>query len=687
MLTASVSVAQNARIVLRWKEVPGAPAYELQIAKDPAFVEIVLQTRTTSAGYRWEQLPTTAHWWRVRSFDAESRASEWSLPRTISVDSAVPTPVKPADGVTLACGATVVFEVEPSVLMKEYLVELSSTADFAGFRTLRSSSPVFEVPGLVAGAWWWRTRGVDIKARTSGPGPTRSLTIRVGAPKLKPVADVPLGTPQVQLGWSESSCAKSYLVEATQDGRDKVSFPVEGLSMAFKAGMAGEYRWRVASVDERGNLGEFSPESAFRVRLPSPIGRSESVSSLRAEVSWSAVPTAVAYKVELLRVGAAGRNENVAAATVSQTSWKSSTLPPGQYQWRVVAKDALGHTSAPSEFRTFTRSAGTPLERTRWLSLQSDAVVGIGAQVELAWSEVPERREFEVEVDGASIRVTAPVFRTAALNEGAHQVRVRAVGDGFRFSEWSEMLELYAGVPPVVRAEVVLVGEQVQVHLMDARGRTVEGAPTFAMHESALTAAEWKDGRWEAQWAPPASGSDVLRIDERDFHFEQPLVVSMDPFMTVAVRAGGIFNGGAIASPAVNLGFTMRLPWFRRRPGLEFRVGGFRARNSFDVGGAVVEAQAWLLPLSLVAAWHQNVGAFQLKGGAGPVVQLAWVQVGGDAAFAPLAGVEVLAALSRRIGPGRVEVEVAFLHSQLHSVLARLYAGGVAARVGYALDF
>ena len=58
LVVASVSQAQNARIVLRWKDVPGASAYELQIAKDPAFVEIVLQTRTTS---RRLPLGTAAH--------------------------------------------------------------------------------------------------------------------------------------------------------------------------------------------------------------------------------------------------------------------------------------------------------------------------------------------------------------------------------------------------------------------------------------------------------------------------------------------------------------------------------------------------------------------------------------------------------------------------------------------------
>ena len=145
LLVSTVSQAQNARIVLRWKDVPGASAYELQIAKDPAFVEIVLQTRTTSAGYRWEQLPTTTHWWRVRSFDAESRASEWSAPRTIAVDSAVPTPLKPADGQSISCGSTVGFEMEPSPLVKEYILELAGNSEFSSFRTLHSTTPSFEI--------------------------------------------------------------------------------------------------------------------------------------------------------------------------------------------------------------------------------------------------------------------------------------------------------------------------------------------------------------------------------------------------------------------------------------------------------------------------------------------------------------------------------------------------------------
>ena len=686
MLVATVSEAQNARIVLRWKDVPGASAYELQIAKDPAFVEIVLQTRTTSAGYRWEQLPTTTHWWRVRSFDGESRASEWSPPRTIAVDSAVPTPLKPLDGQAVSCGSTVVFEFETSPLIKEYILELSGSADFSSQRTLHSPTPIFEVPGLPAGTWWWRTRGVDLKARTGGPGPVRTLPIRVGAPKLKQVADVPLGTPQVQLSWSESGCAKSYLVEATQDGRDKVSFPVTGLSMAFKAGVAGEYRWRVASVDERGNAGEFSAESTFRVKLPAPSGRTENVGA-RAELSWSAVGGASGYKVELLRAGARGQ-ESVASANVT-TSWRTAELPPGQYFWRVTTKDALGHTSVPSEQRSFVRSAGAALAAITWVSPTAEgAVVAPGTDLELLWSEVDERKDFEVELDGTSQRVSAPAVRLAALAEGVHAVRVRAVGDGYRMSPWSPSLELFVGVPEVAKADVSLVGELVRVRLLDARGREVRGAsPKLSVRDGSLGPTEFKGERWQAQWNPPASGRDSLRIEERAFTFERPLEAASDPLFTLAARGGGIFSGGAVASPTGQVSFGARLPFLRRRVGVELRATEYRASSSLDVGGAALRGEAWLVPLSLVASWNQNLGEFQLKAGAGFALQLAWLQVGPDRSFVTVPGFEAVAALSRRLGPGRVELELSYLYGRVDNALARLNAGGVAVRVGYAFDF
>jgi hypothetical protein len=667
--------------------VPGASAYEIQIARDPAFVEVVLQTRTTTAGYRWEQLPTTTHWWRVRSFDAEARPSEWSAPRTIAVDSAVPTPLKPADGQPFACGATVTFELEASSLVKEYQLELGGSADLSSFRTLRSPKPTFEVPGLPAGTWWWRTRAVDIKDRTSGPGPVRSLVVRVGAPRLKPVGDVPLGTPQVQLSWSEVGCAKSYLVEATQDGRDRIAVPVSGLSMAFKAGQLGEYRWRVAGVDERGGAGEFSAESVFRVRLGAPTRLSETVGP-RTDLSWAAVPGASGYRVELLKPGGKAP-ELFASGNVSGTTWRAPELPPGRYQWRVTARSALGHSSAPSEVRNFTRAAGAPLEGLiAWLEPGEDAVVPSGTDVALSWSEVPGRKDFEVEFDGQLQRAVVASFQTGPLAEGAHLVRVRAVGEAYRMSEWSPALELYAGVPPVAKAEVAAVGELLKVRLVDSRGRVVEQArPRIAVRGGSLDEPVFRDGSWQATWHPPAGGDDVVVIEERQFRWQAPLTAPVDPLLTVALRGGGLFSGGAVASATGLIGLGVRLPLLRRRIGVEVRAGLFGAGSALPVEGGALRGEAWLVPVSLVVGWHQNVGAFQLRGAVGPALQLAWLQVAQDRAFSARPGVEALAALSRRIGPGRLELEVSFLHARVDTALARLYAGGGAVRVGYAFDF
>lgn len=683
LLVAGSAAAQNARIVLRWKEVPGASGYELQIARDAAFVEVVLQTRTPTPGYRWEQLPTTTHWWRVRSFDAESRPSEWSAPRTIAVDSAVPVGKAPPDGAVWPCGATVTFELEPSPLVKEYLVELSAGADFASVRTLRAAGPTLEGGVLPTGTWWWRTRAIDVRGREAGPGPVRSFSVRVAAPKPKPVADVMLGTPQVQLSWAPSGCAKSYLVEATHDGKDLVSMTAEEPSTSFRAGVAGEYRWRVASVDERGAAHDFSPESVFRVRLPTPQPRTESV-GVTAQLAWGPVPSAVSYRVEVLRPG---DKAPAFAATVGATSWRTPELPPGAYQWRVSARDALGHASGWSEPRGFERSTEAPLPTPGLVALEDD-VVSVGAELDLAWARVADAERYEVELDGAPLApVPSTALRTAPLAEGPHRVRVRALGARGRASEWSEALELYAGVPPVAVARVEVLASALSVVLLDARGRPVRAAaPRFTVDVGALGEAQLREGRWLVPWAPPASGRDTLRVEERDFSAALAVVAPQDAPFSLAVRGGGLFSGGAVSSPTGHVAFTARLPLLRRRPGVEARVGVYGAASALDVGGVLVEGRATLVPISLLLAWHHELGPVTLKAGVGPALQLGWFAVGDEQAFAAAPGVEAALGVSRRLGPGRLELDVAGLYSRFETPVARLHAGGVGLRLGYAVD-
>ena len=686
MLLATAALGQTARIVLRWKDVPGAKAYELQIAKDPGFVEVVLQTQTTTAGYRWEELPTATHWYRVRSFDADGRASEWSPARTINVDSAVPAQLKPDDGASFGCGAAVAFELSASQLVKEYVLELSATKDFARPRELKSATPGFTVAELAAGTWWWRARAVDVKGREAGPGPARSFSVRLLAPKARPVADVLLGTPQVQLSWSTVACATRWVVEASHDGRDAVSMTSPQPSLAFKTGVAGEYRWRVAGVDEAGRTGEFSPEQVFRVRLPAPVPRAEVVEGRSATLSWAAVSSATAYRVELLPGEADA--PPLASVTVAGTSWRTPELAAGRYAWRVTAKDAQGHTSSPSELRAFERALPLRFSAPAFETPRDGEALDEGEVLEARWKVVPGATRYEVALDELpAVAVTEPRFSGAALPPGGHVLRVRAASeDGI--SPWSAPLHVFSGVPPVAKAEVELVGLEVRVTLFDAEGHVVERArPRLSVASGQLGEVALRDGRFVAAWTPPPEGADTLRVDERDFHAEWPLERPQPPAFTAGLLAGGLFNGGAVTSPTAVASFSYKLPVLSRRLAVELRAGVYGTGASTTVGTTVVTGSGWLVPFALLAAWHQPVGAYVLRGGAGPGLQLGVFTVDGARTTAAAPGLELVAGVGRRVGPGRVEVELGFSYARFDTATVRMNAGGLGVRVGYALDF
>jgi hypothetical protein len=684
-LVASVALAQSARIVLRWKEVAGASAYELQIAKDPGFVEVVLQTRSTTAGYRWEELPQVTHWWRVRSIDAEGRAGEWSPPRTIAVDSVVPEVRRPAEAGLVPCGGPVEVELAASKLVKDYELEVSSTPGFQGARELKQATPTFALGVLGAGPWYVRARAVDLKGTRSAAGPVRSFIVRVPAPKLKPVADQPLGAGQVQLAWAESACAASYLVEANNEGRDRVSVGAKELMLAFKSNGAGEYRWRVAGVDEHGTTGEWSQEGVFHVKLPAPVLKAESVGATRAELSWASVPTATSYKVELFgdqKPPLAPR----AQATVTTPSWKSGDLPSGFYSWRVQAKDARGHLSAFSELRRFERRVLQPLPVPTFAALPD--LFPSHAEVDVSWRAVEGAVDYELEVDGTSLpTLTATHLNLASLADGEHAVRVRALALPARESPPSAPLTFFVGVPEVADARVRVVGEEVQVTLVDARGRVVLGAaPRLSVKQGTLSAPVLRDERWVSKWSS-VTDEDVLTIDERAFHAAREVHRALPPQFWVAGGFGGVFNGGAVSSPSGVLSLGTRLPVFGRRLGVELRGGLAHAASTLPLGGLSVTGSAWLVPMSLLANWQQAVGSFVVRGAVGPSLQVAVVTVGSVRDTRVLPGVEAAASLARPLGPGRLELELGFTYARFDDPAARLNAGGIALRVGYVLDF
>jgi hypothetical protein len=677
--------AQSARIVLRWKDVPGTKGYELQIAKDPAFVEVVLQTRVPTAAYKWEQLPSVTHWWRVRSFDAEGRPSEWSQPRTVALESTVPVPKMPADEASLPCAQSVELSFEASPLITEFHVELSQSKEFAPARQVTSKSAVVSLGVVGPGTWYWRAKALDVRGRMSEATGARRFSIRPGAPKVKTVADVVLGSPAVTLAWSDVACAVSFIVEAATDTKEKVSLPASATTLAFKPNAAGEFRWRVAAVDERGVPGDWSQEALFRVRLPTPTPRGESSTPLKLDLAWTPVVGATQYRVEIANDREC--KQVVSSGVVPAPQFRATDVQPGKVWWRVQAKDDKGHASAFTEPRAVEVVAAEPLAAVVWIAPEADVVVKPGEAVELAWSRVEKAVFYELDVDGEIVQVPSAPKTLTDLTPGNHVVRVRAKGNASRVSPWTEPREVFVGVPPVARAEVSLVGEELRLVLRDGKGRPVmDVAPKLSVEKGAVDAPVAKEGYFAARWLAPGDGEDVLKVEERDFVTELELVKPLPGVVSFALRGGGLFNFSSVASPTANLGVLVRLPVLQRRLGLEARAGVYAASRSVDFGVEQVKAQAWVVPFSLLVGWHQPVGPVTLRAGVGPAFQLAMVTVGEARETRVVGDFEAAIAVSRRLGPGSLEVEVSGLFGTLDSTLAKLSASGLGLRVGYSFE-
>jgi hypothetical protein len=86
------------RVVLRWKAIPGAAAYDLQVSRDAPFSQPELDVRVELAGHRLGSPPEDGRrFWRVRSVDADGRPGPWSETKVIdplprSPLAAVPEP-------------------------------------------------------------------------------------------------------------------------------------------------------------------------------------------------------------------------------------------------------------------------------------------------------------------------------------------------------------------------------------------------------------------------------------------------------------------------------------------------------------------------------------------------------------------------------------------------------------------
>ncbi len=682
---SAAALAEQARVALRWRDVPGASAYELQIAKDNAFVEVVLQTRTTTAGYKWEQLPKATHYWRVRSIDGEGRASEWSAPKAVAVEAGAASARSPDDSAVWPCGSPVSFVAEPSTMVKEYVLQISGTKDFASIKELRSKSGTFTAP-LDAGTWYWRLIGLDLRDKLTEKSPVRTLHVKVAPPKLKPSGDSTPGG-SATLSWAPSDCAASYLVEAWVEGGEHVTLPAPAQAqLSFKTPASGDYHFRVAGLDAQNRPGEWSPEQKLRSRFASPNVKGEAVLGRSAELHWEETPGAASYKVEV----SARKDFKTVDAHGSATTGVFKTVPlePGAWFWRVMAVDAKGQASPPSEPREFDVHSVEPLATPELFEPKDGASLLSKQPFMVSWFKVPEAEKYVLELDGVEFPPIASLTqRLAGVKDGPHYLRVRAIGAADRDSLASEARTFYVGVPKVKKAKVNQTGFDVEVVLFDEAGNPVEGArPQFWSKAGGIGKVTSEGGRQHFTWSPKDSGDATLVVRERDFKTELLLTEPTPPPFSVGAVGGFGFNFGAVSSLVAGANAGYDLPAFQRHVAVELRALAYGAAFDAPSGTARVPGSALLVPVEAMGAFRVWLGGFELKASAGFSLTVASLTVGSERDLTASPGVLLGGSVGRRVGSGLVTLEVQGLYSTIDSRLMKLNSGGLMVTFGYAFS-
>jgi hypothetical protein len=336
-------------LVLRWERIPGAVAYQLEVAEDPAFLKPVLRERTADTFYRWDIIARRDYYWRVRGIDNAGR--EGVLSEVMKIGSEVAPPVlgAPAAGARLevAPGGALRLRWEGTAVLASYRVELAADAAFTReVVVLEAREPKLSLLPPRQGTTWWRVTGIDLQGQSTEPSEVRAFTVVPTAPEPAGPERVVAAAAQqvVQVSWAPRDVSK-YQVELVREGAAPLVVTTAALAADLEVTRAGRYTWRVRGMAPETS---WSAPRPLEVALAAPALRepadgAELPPTAAPGLTWDAVPLAEEYEVELSAEGSAPTLQRVQVPR-----FEPGALGAGAYAWRVRALTADAQASEPS---------------------------------------------------------------------------------------------------------------------------------------------------------------------------------------------------------------------------------------------------------------------------------------------------------------------------------------------------
>jgi hypothetical protein len=261
--------------VFRWTSAEGARQYRIQVDDDPTFGSPIADVVTNATGYTSTSAlpPDSVLYWRVRANDENLVGLTWSPTGTFT--RRLPTPVV---GANATAGEDIPVlswsPVEGAVSYDMHVEQADGTKRDFNMRSTAFTPVIFYGTGV----WHWQVRAnfrAGFRTVSGGYFAAQPFARRIATPTAVRTAKAGRGA---VLSWDPAPMARSYRVQVgttdsfsqlvEQTTTDNTAWAPTMLSPLY-AGATGLY-WRVATVDEGGNVGGWATSplrSAPRARM------------------------------------------------------------------------------------------------------------------------------------------------------------------------------------------------------------------------------------------------------------------------------------------------------------------------------------------------------------------------------------------------------------------------------------
>lgn len=146
-----------------WTLVRNARAYEITIALDENFSQVILNQATSKPAFTAQTLPDGIFFWKVRAYNPDMLPGKYSATQVFTIDKTPPTPPIPASPANNSSSPKRPWlQWNASIDAVQFQVEVDNNATFLSPEFKTTSNKLYvRAEGLLKGVYFWRIKAKD----------------------------------------------------------------------------------------------------------------------------------------------------------------------------------------------------------------------------------------------------------------------------------------------------------------------------------------------------------------------------------------------------------------------------------------------------------------------------------------------------------------------------------------------